>query len=322
MKSTNTPVVIRPIKKGDFDALFTVLSKAFTREIEIRGFDSQRFQRNAKLYCLTKLLMPAFDFFRKDYPTILVATLENKVVGEVHLVPLGKKIWTIDSLAVDPTYSGRGIGYNLIKGSVEYIVKRRGKKALSSIRTDNAPALKIAERLGFSPFQKNHVFFQEMKNPPEASIPPDVLIRRFQSTDAEEVFKVCKVADPTKTKAYNMSPKDFLTSAFEWVLNRMLQLRSEKLVLEVEGRIVGYAQIAYTSQHEAAKIECFCILPNPDFPRLAEALLTDILNFLARKNIKKVRVSLDEKREETIEAIKQKGFRPLASFHEITKKLD
>lgn len=321
MKSPDIQIVIRPIKQGDFDALFILLSRAF-REIGIRSFDSQRFQRNAKLYRLTKFLMPVFDFFHKDYPAILVATLENKVVGEVHLVPLWKEIWTIDSLAVDPTYSGRGIGYNLIKGSVEYTMKRRGKKALSSIRTDNAPALKIAERLGFSPFQKTHMFFQEIKNPPEVSIPPDVLIRRFQPTDAEGVFKVCKVADPTKTKAYNMSPKDFQTSPLEWVLNKILQLHSRKLVMEVEGRIVGYAQVACTSQHEAAKIEYFCILPNSDLPRLAEALLTRILNFLAGKNIKKVRVSLDEKREETIEAVKQKGFRPLASFYEVAKKLD
>ncbi len=322
MEPSNTEIAVRPIKDEDLDTLFTILKKAFRKEIEIGGFDSQRFERNTKLYRLTSFLMPVFDFFHKDYPTILVATLEDKVVGAVHLVPLGKEIWTIDSLAVDPASSRRGIGYSLIKGSVEHIMKRRGKKALSSIRTDNVPALRIAEKLGFSAFQKTYVLFQEIKRLPNANIHQNVLVRKFQPTDAEEVFKVCKVADPTKTKAYNMSPKDFLTSPLEWVLNRMLQLRSEKLVLEVEGRIVGYTHVTYTSQHEAAKIESFCLPPSPDFPRLAEALLICIMNFLAKKNIKKVIVRLNQKREETIETIKQKGFRPLASFYEITKKLN
>lgn len=315
-------IVVRRIKTKDFIRLLQILNTAFQREITIVGLDSSRLLSFKRYHAFIEMFYPVFDFFHKDYPAILVATLADKVVGEVHLAPVGKRMWTIDSLAVDPSYSGRGIGYHLIKGSTEYIKKKRGKKALSSIRTDNIPALKIAEKLGFLPFQKTSLFFHEIKNQPNARIPRDVSIKGFQPTDAEEVFKVCKVADPTKTKAYIMSPKDFHTSPLEWALNRMLQLHSEKLVLEVEGRIVGYAHVTYTSQHEAAKIESFCLLPNPDLPRLADALLIHILNSLAERNIKKVIVNLNEKREETIETIKQKGFRPLASFYEITKKLN
>lgn len=321
-KDVSRKIIVRRIKTRDFTSILQVLNKAFQKEIVIIGLDSSRLLSFKKYHVLIEMFYPVFDFFHKDYPIILVAALENKVVGEVHLTPVGKRIWTIDSLAVDPGYSGRGIGYHLIKGSAEYIMTKRGKRALSSIRTDNVHALKIAEKLGFLPFQKTSLFFHEIKAPPNARLLSGLVIRGFQPTDAEEVFKVCKVADPTKTQAYNMSPKDFLTSPLEWVLNRMLQLRSEKIVIKVGGKIVGYAHISYTSQHEAAKIENFCFLPQPDFPRLAEALLIYTLNFLAERNIKKVLVNLDEKRKETIETIKQNGFQPLASFYEITKKLN
>lgn len=321
-KGISGEIIVRRIKTKDFTRLSEILNMAFRREITIVGLDLSRLLSFQKYHTIIEMFYYVFDFLHKDYPTILVATLEDKVVGEVHLVPRGKRIWTIDSLAVDLNYSGRGIGYNLIKSSVGYIKKKRGRKALSSIRTDNAPALKIAERLGFLPFQKTSLFFHEIKNLPNTSIPPDISIRKFQPTDAKEVFKVCKDADPAKTEAYNMSPKDFLTSPLERLLNRMLQLHSEKLVVEVDGRIVGYARITYTSQHEAAKIESLCLLSNPYFTRLAKAFLTYILNFLAERKIKKVIASLNEKCEETIETVKQKGFRPIASFYEITKKLD
>lgn len=315
-------MIIRRLKKRDLDALYEILSRSFAREMELRGFDSQRFWRSAKLYRLAGFLMPFLDFFHMDYPTILVASSGKNAVGEVHLVPVKAGIWTIDSLAVDPIYSGRGIGRQLIKGSVEYITKKRGRKALSSIRTDNTPALKIAERLGFSPFQKTDVFLLEMKRPPRSCIPNGISIRGFQSSNAEEVFKICEVADPTRTEAYSLSPKDLLTFPIEWLLNRMLKLQSEKLILEVGGRIIGYAHVTYTSQYEAGRIESFCLLPNPDFPRLAEALLTFILNLLAERNIRKVIISLDEKRKETIESLKRKEFRLIASFCQISKKLD
>jgi len=322
MKAPNTQIIIRPIARGDFNALFLLLSRAFTRAIEIRGFDPQRFQRNARLYSLSKFVIPLFDLFHKDYPALLVAVSEDRIVGEVHLVPIGKRTWTIDSLAVDPTYSGQGIGRNLIREAIEYAKKRRGKKVLSTIRTDNTPALKIAERLGFTPLQKTEVFFQKTENQTAATIPPNASIRRFRPIDAKDVFTICDLADPRRTEAYNMTPKDFINSVLDLVLDKMLQLHSERLVLEAERRIVGYAKITYTSRREAAKVEYFCILPSPHLPRLADALLTFILNYLEQKNIERVRISIGENRKETIESLKQKGFQRLTSLYEIAKNLD
>jgi GNAT superfamily N-acetyltransferase len=257
----------------------------------------------------------------KDYPTILVATLEDEVVGQVHIVPLGKGIWTIDSLAVDPSYIKRGVGGHLIEGSTEYIKMKRGKKAISSIRTDNAPALRIAEKLGFSPFQTTSSYFCEI-DPQSTKIPENVVIEGFAPNDSEGVFEICRVVDPTKTKAYHVSPRDFLTSPLEWISNKMLHLRSEKVVLRVDDRIVGYAHVIYTTPHEAAKIKSFCFTPNPDLKRLEDALLAYVLNLLLKRNIRRVILNLNRERERMIETIKQRGFRHLASFYEISKNLN
>lgn len=315
-------VVVRRIRSGDFVRLNEILNSAFQREVAIVGFDSGRLMGFRKYHRIAEVLYGIFDFFHKDYPTILVATIDNRVVGEVHLVPLRDGVWALDSLATDPVYTKQGAGYNLIKGAIEYITRKRGRKALSSIRTDNTPALKIAEKLGFTPYQKTIVHYHQIASIPETTSTPDFRIRKFQSTDADEAFKIMTETDPTKTQASEMTPKNLQTTLIENLINRALQAHSEKLIIETQNKIAGYAHVTYTSPKEAARIEALCTLSGINGNNLTETMLIHMLKLLKRKNLTKVTITIDEKRQNTIEILKKLGFTPIASFHEISKQLN
>ncbi|HKZ93506.1 MAG TPA: GNAT family N-acetyltransferase [Candidatus Bathyarchaeia archaeon] len=326
IKSSSDKIVVRRIRTCDFVRLAEILNTAFQREIAIVGLETNRLMDFRKYHTFVEVLYPIFDFFHRDYSTILVASLKDKVVGEVHVVPLGKRIWTIDSLAADPNRSGKGVGFSLIKGSVEYIAKKGGKRALSSIRTDNMPALKIAQKLGFQPYQKSTMLFHSVKaSSSTVGTSKDGSIRKLKSTDAHKVFEICKASNPTRVYERELQPKDFeihlLNSPSEWMQNRLTQVNSEKLVVESKGEIVAYAHLTYTSPNEAARIDPLCISLSSDVPKIVDMLLRHTADFLSDKGITTLITTVNDECQEMIKVLEQKGFRKVASFHEIVKNL-
>ena len=322
MRSFANKVVIRPIRGKDLGQLFDIIQRSFKREIEIEGLDLQRFSRSIKFYRAVEFLVPIFNFLHMDFPMVLVAETHDKVVGEVHLVPYRKGIWTIDSLAVDPKYAGLGIGFNLIKGSLGYISKRQGKRVLSSIRTENVPALKIAEKLGFKVFGKRNTLFLEMQAPPAPHLDDNIRLREVHPADVQQVYHICNNLDPTRVRAYDMSSETFLDPITSRFINAMIKSHSKRFVIEVDNCITGYVHINFTSKQEAARIESFYLLSISSFSKHANMMLTQALNYLAKKNIKTVIASLSEGHKETIEAFRRIGFESLASFYEIMKCLN
>lgn len=317
MKTSDKQILVRPIKKGDFDRLFIVLSKAFKRELEIVGFDSQRFSRNAKLYSTLKFLLPIFNFLHLGFPTVLVAEADNKVVGEVDLVPWGKGIWTIDSLAVDPDYTGRGIGLSLIKGSVRY-ASQRGRKILTSIRADNLPALRIAEKLGYKIFEERVLLFHRLGDYSLAKVEgQNVLIRGAKSKDAKHIYEIAKAVDPEKVHAYEITPEDFVSSVSKTVSSKMIGTHSKSFVAEAGGKILGYAHIVYTSPLEAARIESFYIESSKNFSEVASSLLNKASSFLRARKIRKVTANFNVSSKDATESFTRFGFTPFAHVYSV-----
>jgi ribosomal protein S18 acetylase RimI-like enzyme len=314
METPHTETVVRPLKGADLEQLLAILKKAFKREIEIGGFDTQRFERNARFYRLMKFLMPVFDIFSKDYSTILVATLGDELVGEVHLNPFGKRMWTIDSLAVDPACGRRGIGFALIEESVDYLAKRKAEKILSSMRTDNIPANKIARKLGYAIFEERVTLIGELDKVPKFHS-SDILVREAKSKDTKQIFEIAKTADTVKTQAFETAPTDFAGSLFKTIMDRITGAHSKKFVAEMQGKIVGYAQTIYTSPKEASRIEPFYLPTSSNLSRIANSLLTEISEHLLARKMTKVITSVSTERKETITTLNKLGFTPIANMY-------
>lgn len=314
-------IVIRRIKKRDFEQSFNLIAEGFKREIDIVGLDIRRLKRMAKFYGLAGSLLPILDFLHVDFETILVAVAGNEIVGEIHLVPHRKKIWSLDSAAVSRNFRGRGIYRKLMKEALKYISKRRGERIITSLWADNIAPIKITNELEYKTFAREILLLGELSKTHSVQKNEGILIREMKPDEIEQVYCIYKSFNPRKTDAHKVTPEDFSDSLSKRVKNKIAHINSKRLVVEVEGKIVGYVHVTYTSAKEASNIESFCALVSVDQPMLVHSLLSWMLSFLAVRNIKKVVISLDEERKETVEAFQHFGFKPIASVYQLVKEL-
>jgi len=313
-------MVIRPIRKKDFDQLFRLVNHSFRREIEITGLDLQRLSRVAKLYRMVEMLLPVFEVFDRDFETILVAVSGNRLIGEIHVVPHGKEIWSLDSSAVDVMFRRRGIYKRLLKESLRYVSERNGERVVTSLWADNVAPVIMTKRLGFEIFEKEVLLQFEVDGIPSVEFDDGVSLREVESADVDRIFEICEVLSSKKMKAYKTTPEDFLDSLFTRIMSRITWSSSKKWVLEMRGEIVGYVHVTYVPPQQAGRIESFYVLPSDKSSRLTSVFLSKILEFLATRNIKKVTTSLNEEWKETIEIFKCFGFKPIASVYEMIKE--
>ncbi len=316
-------ITVRRIKKQDFAQFFEVFSRSFGQEIEIMGLDLQRFMSIVRFYDLISVLSRMLEVVNVYLPTILVAvSKEDAVLGGVHLVPFGRGVWTIDSLVVDPSYRRRGIGVRLISEAVAYVWTGRGEKALTYVRADNMPSLRIRRRLHGEFFDRRLFLMAEVDERPIGNISGDFVIRDVQPRDVSDVYRFCSTLDHQKAVTFELSPSSFLSSVTERVASRLGWSSSKRWVLESQGQVVGYVHLTYSSPKEAARIESFYILGPSDLYAPTALLLNRVFDTLRAERIRKVVVSLNEDWKELIRVFEDLGFTSLMSFYGVAHALN
>ena len=315
-------MTIRTIKSDDFDQLLKLVGEAFRKEEEISGLSVQRLRRLAKLYSLIEVFLPVLDRFHVDLETILVAVLGNKLIGEIHVSPVRKTIWSLDSAAVDKMYRGHGVYKKLLSASLEYIRRKGGRKAVTSLWTDNVAPVKMTNRLGFRVFVEEILLRLEMdKLPVYESNRLDVSLRKMERTDVKKAYELIRTLNPEKTKAFETTQENIVDSFIGGLRNRITWTYSERWVMEKKDEVVGYVHIAYTPRQQAGEIRSFCVFPSNEASDLVAFQLRKVLNSMRKKEIRKVTTFLNKDWKETIEIFKKSGFKPIASVYEMVKEL-
>lgn len=133
---------IRPARTGDLDALLGLENALFTTD---------RLSRRSFRHFISG---------RKDI--LLVAALGGVPCGYV-LVLLrgGTALARLYSIAVDPKVQGRGIATALISACEEAASKRGAMVVRLEVRTDNAAALKLYEKLGYRVFGRYKGYYDD-----------------------------------------------------------------------------------------------------------------------------------------------------------------
>lgn len=320
--SSTERITIRPIKKKDFGQFFEVVRRAFDKEIEIMGLDLQRFARIVKFYGFIEVLSRALETVDVYVPTILVAeSKEAGIVGGVHVVPYAKEVWTIDSLAVDPSYRQHGIGVHLISAALKYVEDRHGRKALTYVRVDNLPSIRIRKRLRGEFFDKRVFLMLNVNKSPNITAGDNSAVCEARLEDSADICRLCRTVDPKKAATFEISPKSFLNSKSELLMSGVGLTHRKKWVLKNRGVIVGYVDVIYSSPQEAAKIEHFCLVGASDPVSSAEQLLNTVFKTLAERKIRKLVVTLNEDWIEMIQIFEGLGFKRVASFYGVAHLL-
>ena len=316
-------MTIRTIKSDDFDQLLKLVGEAFRKEEEISGLSVQRLRRLARLYSLIEVFLPVLDIFHADLETILVAVSGDKLIGEIHVSPVRKRIWSLDSAAVDKMYRGQGVYKKLLSAALEYIRSKGGRKAVTSLWTDNVAPVKMTNRLGFRVFVEEILFRLEIdKLPVRESNRLDVSMRKMGRTDVKKVYEMIRTRDPEKTKAFEITQENLVDSFIRSIRNRITWTSSERWVMEKKDEVVGYVHITYTPRQQAGEIRSFYVLPSNEASDLVAFQLRKVLSSMRKKEIRKVTTFLNKDWNETIELFKKSGFEPIASVYEMVKELN
>jgi len=318
-------ILIRRINGSEFEQAFKLTTLAFQSARERVGLaerDIGRLRRMARFYRLISWFIFFFDILHIDFETVLVAVSGDEVVGEVHVVPHGRRTWSIESAAVDSRFRGRGIFTNLMKEAVEYIARRRGERILGFLLTDNVAPIKIVEeKLGFEVFAEKSLLYFEISDDSVSDIKRDPSIGALQKKDIQQVYEICKTLDSKRMETYGFVPEDLFESFSRHLRRKLAGVHSKKWVLHRDGKTVGFVSITYTSPKEAGNIESFYVLPTKDSSERATILLRHVLNFLQTRNIRIVLVRLDKERPEILDLFRRFGFRHVAFSHEVVKGL-
>jgi len=123
-------VKIRPGDIGDLDSLLA---------LEVRGFDSDRFDLNHLRYLILKAKS-----------TILVAEIDGEIVGSAIMIWRDKaRSGRLYSIVIDPSIQKRGIGGKLME-ACESETFRHGRDSVTlEVRADNKNAISFYQKLGY-----------------------------------------------------------------------------------------------------------------------------------------------------------------------------
>ena len=96
-----------------------------------------------------------------DLEGFLLHELDNQLAGfcwtKIHLdnsPPLGE----IYAIAIDPAYHGRGLGMPMTEAGLNYLHAKGIQTGMLYVESDNAPALRTYEKIGFTHFLTNRAF--------------------------------------------------------------------------------------------------------------------------------------------------------------------
>ena len=152
---------------------------------------------------------------------------------------------------VDPDYRRRGIATRLMTRALEYVRQRGKVRAVLGVPSTNVPAMDMYVKLGFRAFENSICFVGETGSFVAPEDIDGVVIRPLRNDDLDEVYTLVEASeDPVRLKMYDFRKSNLKTS----LLARFFRTSKEtKFVAVYSGRIVGYAEVSYTTPNEVGR---------------------------------------------------------------------
>ena len=305
---TNDNVLIRDFRKSDLNDLLGLFPLCFAGEFEISGFDPDHVvdMVNRAFGRTGTLILGLLRLCGKEPAKFLVAETGGKIVGTT-IINNRRKSGYISSVMVHPDYRRKGIATRLLTNTLNYIRKRKKTRAVLHVDSTNASAKSIYVKLGFKAFEHLAYFVREtnsMHVPENAS---GVKIREFQKDDLDPVYNLIKASeDPNSLRIFDFTKKDLKVP----FLQRMFRFATQKeLVAVLGGRVVGYAEAAYTTPKETGRIGSISVNSEDRSLGIEKLLIGAANKEIAEGGIRRIRITAPTAKQELIETVKDLGFR-------------
>ena len=99
---------------------------------------------------------------RAPHRPVIAATIAGEIAGYV-LVSLSKggRTARIFTIAVDPRFARRGVGWALLAAAEKYAIRHEREALTLEVRYDNAPAIALYEKCGFRAFGEHEDYYSD-----------------------------------------------------------------------------------------------------------------------------------------------------------------
>jgi ribosomal protein S18 acetylase RimI-like enzyme len=304
----NGNVLIRDFRKSDLDDLLRLLPVCNAEEFTASGFDPDhvRGMVNRWFGWGGRFLFGLLGLFGSKPLKFLAAEADGKLVGTTMVEDRGK-LGSISVVMVDPDFRRRGIATRLMTHALKYIRQRGKARAVLGVLSTNINATDMYVKLGFRAFEHSVYFVGETGSFVAPEEVEGVVIRSFRNGDLDEVYALVVASeDPVRLKTYDFRKSNLKTR----FLARFFRTSKEtKFVAVYNGRIVGYAEVSYTTPNEVGRIGF--IHANVEGKKLGvEKLLVNAARRVVEAaGVNRLRIIVPSLQQELIETVKALGFK-------------
>lgn len=246
---------------------------------------------------------------------------EGRIVGNVNVGRIGPYSlrWLISNVAVRSDYQGRGIAQHLVQAAIDLAKEHGGKWAILQMYTDNAPARKLYQHLGFEQItamtelrleKVRPAAFAPAKSSSTGSGQTYVLHKRSYSEWRKE-YKLASAAISKEAQWLNpVRTADFMVGLDQrlsrWLSNLIAGRKEHRLAVEEGNRFIATLTVQVSRWRGEHSLE---LMVHPDHRgQLEEMLITKALGILGSYPKRSVAVSHPAKHQEAIEALRLRGF--------------
>ena len=238
---------------------------------------------------------------------------EGRVVGNVNvgrIAPYSRR-WLISNVAVRTDHQGRGIAHHLVQAAIDLAREHGGEWAILQVHTDNVPARRLHQRLGFEQITAvTELHLKETK--PAALTQSHVLRMRGRSYGAwRKEYELASAATSKEARWLNpVRAHDFMVGLDQRLSQGLGNLiagrREHRLAVEEGDRFIATLTVRASRWRGEHSLE---LMVHPNHRgRLEEMLITKALSILGSYPQRGVTVTHPAEHEEAIKAFKLHGF--------------
>lgn len=236
---------------------------------------------------------------------------EGRIVGNVNVGRLAPSSlrWLISNVAVRSDYQGQGIAHHLVRAAIDLAREQGGEWVILQVHTDNIPAHKLYQHLGFEQIAAVTELSLEKVRP--VALTEDSTLRRRSYSEWRKEYELASAAaseggrwlKPVRADHFMVGPDRRLS---KWLSNLIAGRREYRLAVEDGGRFIATLTVLASRWRGQHNLE---LMVRPDHRgQLEGMLIAKALCILGSYPQRGAGVSHPAEHREAIEALKLRGF--------------
>jgi len=140
---------IEPWGDHHYDMAATVISLSYIGHVDAQINDQYQTFAGARRFVGNVVQFPGCGAFRRDASFVAVDRVTGWAAGMILCSFVGDSVGHITQLCVTPNVRGTGLGYELLRRSVEALRSAGARRITLTVTTANEEAIRLYERTGF-----------------------------------------------------------------------------------------------------------------------------------------------------------------------------